>query len=261
MRRKVALITGAATGIGKRTAMELAQENYNIAITYVHSRKESEDLVELLEQEYGIEACCFKSDASIEKDCLEAVRAIEERFGGVDIFIHNAGPYIHERKPMADYSAEEFRYMLDGNLSSFFYLSKSILPYMRAQKWGRIITFGFERCETAPAWQDRSIFAAAKSGLTSLTRTLAKEEATHGITVNMVCPGDITSEWKEAELQAAENIADSGTPVGRPGTGGDISRVIAFLCKEESGFITGSVIPVTGGKEVLAKSMHKNGSM
>lgn len=258
MRRKVALITGAATGIGKRTAIELAKEQYDIAITYVHSREESEELVRLLGQEYGIEACCFKSDASIEQDCLDAVKAIEERFGGIDIFIHNAGPYIHERKPMADYSPEEFRYIMDGNLGSFFYMSKTILPYMRAQKWGRIVTFGFERSETAPAWQDRSIFAAAKSGLTSLTRTLAKEEAPNGITVNMVCPGDITPEWKESELQDAEGTEDPATPVGRPGTGGDISRVVAFLCKEESGFITGSVIPVTGGKEVLSKSMQKS---
>lgn len=89
--------------------------------------------------------------------------------------------------------------------------------------------------------------------MTSLTRTLAAEEATHGITVNMVCPGDIVGDWKEEEIRVAREEKDDTVPVGRPGTGEDIARVITFLCDEKSDFITGSIIPVTGGKDVLGK--------
>lgn len=253
MKRKVALITGGATGIGKRIAIELAKEQYDIVITYVHSDSEAFNLVKRLEKEFQITARCFKSDASCEEECIIAFNKIKREFTTIDIFIHNAGPYIHERKKMSKYSNEEWQYIINGNLNSFFYLSSLLLPNMREQAWGRMITFGFERSDTAPGWMYRSAFAAAKSGLTSLTKTLAKEEAENGITVNMVCPGDIISEWKERSISEAEYVIDGTIPVGRPGTGEDIARVVAFLCKEESSFITGSVIPVTGGKDVLSK--------
>ncbi|MFT9598622.1 SDR family oxidoreductase, partial [Mesobacillus sp.] len=107
-------------------------------------------------------------------------------------------------------------------------------------------------------WIYRSAFAAAKSGLASLTKTLALEEAENGITANMVCPGDITGEWKERTISESLNSLDSSVPVGRPGTGEDISRVISFLSNEDSSFITGSIIPITGGKDVLGKALREN---
>jgi 3-oxoacyl-[acyl-carrier protein] reductase len=120
---------------------------------------------------------------------------------------------------------------------------------MRNQKWGRIITIGYDRVETAPGWIYRSAFAAAKTGVASLTRTIAIEEAENGITANMVCPGDIINEWKESNIEDAIGTSR----IGRKGTGEDIARVIAFLIDEKSDLITGSVIPVTGGLDVLGK--------
>ena len=154
---------------------------------------------------------------------------------------------------MSEYSIQEWQYMINGNLNSFFYLAQYILPYMRKQKWGRMITFGFDRSDTAPGWIYRSAFAAAKSGLTSLTKTLALEEAGNGITVNMICPGDIIPTWKEKSIEEAKVVQDESVPVGRPGTGEDIARMVLFLSSDESSFITGSIIPVTGGKDVLGK--------
>jgi 3-oxoacyl-[acyl-carrier protein] reductase len=116
-----------------------------------------------------------------------------------------------------------------------------------------MITIGFDRVETAPAWKFRSAYAAAKTGAASLTKTLAIEEAENGITVNMVCPGDIRGEYKEMKIKNVRDQSDINNPIGRPGTGEDIARVISFLCNEDSDFITGSVIPVTGGKDVLNK--------
>jgi 3-oxoacyl-[acyl-carrier protein] reductase len=124
---------------------------------------------------------------------------------------------------------------------------------MRENKWGRIVTIGFDRVEAASGWIYRSAFAAAKTGAASLTKSIALEEAGNGITANMVCPGDIIGEWKEKNIEDTTTVEYSASPVGRPGTGEDIARVISFLADEKSGFITGSIIPVTGGKDVLGK--------
>lgn len=154
---------------------------------------------------------------------------------------------------MGDYNISEWNYIINGNLNAVFYLSNLIIPSMRKRKWGRIITVGFDRVESAPGWIYRSAFAAAKSGLASLTKTIALEEAENGITANMVCPGDIVGEWKEKAIEDSLHTVDPTVPVGRPGTGEDVSRVISFLANEQSSFITGSIIPITGGKDVLGK--------
>lgn len=253
VRRKVALVTGGATGIGKRTLQQLAEMQCDIVFTYVTSREKAHQLCEYIQQQYGVKANCFHCDASDMLSCERLMKDIEMIHDGIDIYVHNAGPYIHERRKMTEYTYDEWNYIMNGNINSFFYIASHIIPYMRKMDWGRIITLGFDRSETSPGWIYRSAFAAAKSGLTSLTRTLAQEEASHGITVNMVCPGDITGAWKEATIDEASFETDKSVPVGRPGTGEDIARVIAFLCEDNSSFITGSVIPVTGGKDVLGK--------
>ncbi|MFD9628391.1 SDR family oxidoreductase [Peribacillus muralis] len=253
MDEKVAFITGGATGIGKRVAFSLAEKGMSIIITYRNSHKAALALVDDLRKTHQVKALAIQGDAASEEDCRDIMEKVIATFGHVDIFVHNAGPYMHDRKPMNEYSSEEWKYIIDGNLNGFFYFAKDLIPHMRRRGWGRVITLGFERCETAPGWIYRSAYAAAKSGLTSLTRTLAAEEAAFGITVNMVCPGDIIGEWKEQEIKVAKEKKDRTVPIGRPGTGEDIARVISFLCDQKSDFITGSIIPVTGGKDVLGK--------
>ncbi|WP_114745551.1 SDR family oxidoreductase [Falsibacillus pallidus] len=257
MMRKTAFITGGAKGIGKKTAFALAAEGFNIALNFNTSKKDAEELSETIEKEFGVESAAFQGDISIQMDCVDLVKSVNKRFGSLDVIIHNAGPYVKERKALAEYEAEEWQYLINGNLNSAFYLMKEILPIMRENKWGRVVTFGFDRVETAPGWIYRSAFAAAKTGLASLTKTIALEEAANGITANMICPGDIIGEWKEKGVKEARLEEDSSVPVGRPGTGGDIARVVAFLCSEESDFITGSIIPVTGGKDVLGKVFYQ----
>jgi 3-oxoacyl-[acyl-carrier protein] reductase len=158
---------------------------------------------------------------------------------------------------MTEYSFEEWNYLIQGNLTAVFYLSKLIIPVMRKQNWGRIITLGYDRVETSPGWIYRSAFAAAKTGIASLTRTIAMEEADYGITANMICPGDITNEWKEKNIIEAIKARDENSTIGRKGTGEDIARVIRFLIDVNSDFITGSIIPVTGGIDVLGKTLRK----
>lgn len=251
MKKKTALITGGATGIGKKTAFMLAEKGYQLAINYRNSEKDANILAMEIERTFGNKCIAIQGDVAKEDECLRMVELMLSKYSSIDVVVHNAGPYIHERKKLTDYSFEEWNYLINGNLSAVFYLSKLVIPIMRQQRWGRIITLGFDRVETAPGWVYRSAFASAKSGLASLTRTIAIEEAEFGITSNMVCPGDIISEWKERNID--ESTSGGSAPVGRYGTGEDIARVISFLIDEKSDFITGSIIPVTGGMDVLGK--------
>lgn len=254
MNKKTALITGGASGIGRKTAMQLAENGYQLVINYRNSEAEAVFLAEQLNDRFGTKNITVQGDVAMQEDCIRIVNETLMAYSSVDVIVHNAGPYIHERKKLTDYSFEEWNYLIQGNLSAVFYLSKLIIPRMRRQNWGRIITLGYDRVETAPGWINRAAFAAAKTGLASLTRTIAMEEAEHGITVNMVCPGDITNEWKEKNIEESISAGGTNLPFGRQGTGEDIARVIAFLIDEKSDFITGSIIPVTGGIDVLGKA-------
>lgn len=255
MNKKSALITGGASGIGKITAILLAKKGCQLIINYRKSETEAMDLARQLTKEFGVKCITIQGDVSKQEDCERIVNKALSIYPSIDILIHNAGPYIHERKKLTEYTFDEWNHMVAGNLSAVFYLSKLLIPAMRQQKWGRIITMGFDRVETAPGWIYRSAFAAAKTGLASLTRSIAIEEADYGITANMVSPGDIVDEWKEKIIK--DSINHGQGPANRPGTGEDIARVISFLIDEDSSFITGSIIPVTGGIDVLGKAFKR----
>lgn len=257
MKERTALITGSATGLGKRTAMELASRGVHLILNYVHNEAKALALQAELAERWGVTVTTVQADVSQQADAERLVNQGLEQFGRIDILVNGAGPYIAERKKLAEYTPEEWHYLLHGNLSSVFYLTRLIIPEMRKQRWGRIINFGFDRAETSPGWKFRAAFAASKTGLVSLTKTLAMEEAEHGITVNMVCPGDIVAPHKEAGIADVRPLTDPHTPVGRPGSGEDIARMVAFLCEENSDFITGAIVPVTGGKDVLNKYLYE----
>ncbi|SES35741.1 SDR family oxidoreductase [Salipaludibacillus aurantiacus] len=243
-----ALITAGSKGLGKKVVEELIADGYSVTINY----REDEEAIERLREEFRdkLERIQFvKGDVTSKTDLTQLVKQAYDRFSRIDVLILNAGPYIFERKKLVDYSNEEWEQMVNGNLSSAFYLFKEIIPIMRDQKYGRIITYGFQDAQHAPGWIYRSAFAAAKAGLVSLTKTVSIEEAPNGITANMVCPGKITGEMKEASI--AEAVADTETPVGRAGTGEDIARTVKFLCDTESDLITGAILEVTGGVNVL----------
>ena len=258
MNHKVALITGGATGIGKQTAIQLAEKGCNVVINYRNSALEAETLANELNRRYNTKNIAVQGDVANSSDCERMVSKAMEVFQKIDILVHNAGPYIQERKPLTEYGMDEWNYLLQGNLTSAFYLAKLVIPSMRKQKWGRIITMGFDRVETAPGWIYRSAFAAAKTGLASLTRTIAIEEAKNGITANMVSPGDIKSEWKEKTIADAVSYMKSAPERKREGTGEDIARTIAFLADEKSDLITGCILSATGGMDVLGKVFREN---
>lgn len=250
MSNRVALVTGSATGLGKRMIIDLAKEGYDVIVNYRQSKEKALSLKKEVEETYHVKATCLQGDISKFEDVERIVNEALQIHGKIDILVNNAGPFVFDYKDLVDYSLEEWDSMLNGNMSSVFYLVKLLVPLMRENKWGRIINFGFSDADSAPAWVHRSAYAASKVGLVSLTKTLSLEEAKHGITVNMVCPGDIVHPWKEATIEQTTQTNDADdTPIGRVGSGEDISRVVRFLCDEKSDFITGAVIPVTGGKK------------
>ncbi len=245
-----ALITAGTKGLGKKVTENLLKEGYKVSVSY----RSDQEAVEKLEREWNDYQGRFqfiKADVTKKADLLQLVDQAANSFGNIHILINNAGPYIFQRKKLVDYTEAEWNDMVEGNLSSVFHLIKKIIPMMRNEKFGRIITYGFQGAEGTPGWMYRSAFAAAKVALVSLTKTLAIEEAENGITVNMVSPGNIVGQMKEASIAEARKYFDKDTPVGRSGTGEDISRVITFLCHENSDMITGTVIEVTGGVDVL----------
>lgn len=251
MNKKVAVITGSATGLGKQTAIALAKAGNHVVINYVHSEQRAHETAKAIQQAYGVQALVVQGDMSQVKEAQSLIEQTLQTFGRIDILVHNAGPFVREKKNIRDYELDQWQAMVHGNLDSYFYLLQAVLPEMAKQKWGRIVMMGFEKVGQAPGWRYRGPYAAAKSGAASLTRTLALEEAENGITANMVCPGDIRGVFKEMTIEAAESEQYDGTR--RHAVGEDIARTVAFLCEEQSAYITGNIIEVTGGKEILAK--------
>ncbi|WEK53424.1 MAG: SDR family oxidoreductase [Candidatus Cohnella colombiensis] len=249
-----ALVTGSAKGLGRRTALELAAAGCNVAINYVSSQVEAEQLaVEITAM--GRSAIAIKADIAQEEQAEHLVSAVEREWGGIDILVNNAGPFIRERRLFGDYRPEDIHYLMNGNLVGTMLLDHRVLPGMRSRQWGRIIHFGFGHAGEARSWPHRAVYAAAKVGLVSFTKTLAVEEAANGITVNMICPGDIRGGNKEKSIAEVADILDDESPRGRPGTGEDVARMIAFLCMPESDFITGNTIDVSGGLDPIRTNL------
>lgn len=254
LRGKTALITGGAKGLGKRTAVELAGSGCNVIVNYKNSEAEAHALADELTAQ-GVRSAAVRADVSDPVQVNRLADEAERLFGGVDILINNAGPFIRERRLFIDYKPEEIVGLVSGNLLGVMLLDHRLLPGMRARGWGRIIHYGFGRAGESRAWPHRAVYAAAKTALVSFTKTLAVEEAASGITVNMICPGDIRGANKERSIDDVAGEIDPESP-RRPGTGEDVSRAIAFLCDPKSDFITGNLLDVTGGFDPIKNTIQ-----
>jgi len=245
-----AIITAGSKGLGRKVTETFLQNGYNVTVLY-RSDVEAVENMKKMFSHLKDRMLFVQGDVTKKNDLIRLVKESYEHFGRIDCLINNAGPYIFERKKLTEYTDEEWYEMIEGNLSSVFHLIKQVIPIMREQRYGRIITYGFQGANDASGWLHRSAFSAAKVGLVSLTKTIAIEEAEYGITANMVCPGNIIGEMKEATIYYSKQKYDSNTPIGRSGTGEDIARIISFLCEEKSDFITGAIIEATGGANVI----------
>lgn len=246
LEKPVAWVVGGSKGLGVMVAKGLAKDGYRVVVNYRQSRAAAQKLRTEIKNRGG-EVLVIQGDISQAPDVRRMAKEIEATWGRIDVLICTAGPFIFKHTSLTDFTDEQWREMVEGNLSGVFYLTREVIPMMRKQGGGRIITFGFPEAERIRAWRGYGSYAAAKTGLVSLTKTLADEEIQHHITVNMVNPGDIRDPFKEAAIEEAQGKKDPCTPAGRPGTGEDVARVVRFLVHPDSDFITGAVIPVTGG--------------
>ncbi|WP_339061209.1 SDR family oxidoreductase [Tepidibacillus marianensis] len=250
IRKKVALVTGGSKGLGKNIAQRLAKEGFHVIINYHHDHEAAKQVVQRI-NEIGQTAIALHGDVTNPSQMRELFQQIEQQYHRLDVIVLSVGPFIRQRKTFYEMEWSETMDMIHGNLTSALLTTSFALPMMRKQGRGRIIYFGFHRANEAPAWPDRSVYAAAKVGLVSFCKTLAVEEAPFGITVNMIAPSDIVGDYKEKQIEQVIGMVDNESLRGRPGTGEDVSRVVSFLCEDQSDFITGNVISVSGGLDII----------
>jgi NAD(P)-dependent dehydrogenase (short-subunit alcohol dehydrogenase family) len=237
---RVAIITGAARGLGRAAAERLYERGASVAVN-VRDRARAESLVQSL----GERALAVPGDIAAAGVIEEIVRATMERFGRIDILVNNAAFARSTRFP--DLSAEEFREALEVNLTAPFLFTKAVLPVMKSQGYGRIVNISSSAGRTVSTLGGAH-YTASKAGLLGLTRAAAKELGQYGITVNAVCPGMIDTELthENASPELLTRLAAS-YPVPRLGTSLEVADLICFAASEAAGYITGASFDINGG--------------
>ncbi len=245
---KVAIITGAARGIGEGIAMKFAEQGANIAFTYVSDS--SADKAKMLEDKLiamGVKAKAYQSNAGDFLACENFVNEVVKEFGQIDICVNNAG--ISKDNLLLRMTPEQWDDVMQTNLKSVFNMTKQVIRPMMKAKSGSIINMSSVIGEMGNAGQ--SSYAASKAGVIGFTKSIAKELGSRNIRCNAIAPGfvetDMTSYLKEGE---GADKYKAGIPLGRFGTADDVANVALFLASEMSSYITGLVISACGGLNI-----------
>ena len=245
---KVAIITGAARGIGEGIAMKFAEQGANIAFTYVSDS--SADKAKMLEDKLiamGVKAKAYQSNAGDFLACENFVNEVVKEFGQIDICVNNAG--ISKDNLLLRMTPEQWDDVMQTNLKSVFNMTKQVIRPMMKAKSGSIINMSSVIGEMGNAGQ--SSYAASKAGVIGFTKSIAKELGSRNIRCNAIAPGfvetDMTSYLKEGE---GADKYKAGIPLGRFGTADDVANVALFLASEMSSYITGQVLSACGGLNI-----------
>ena len=231
------LITGGSRGIGAACVRAFCANGDRVAFLY----KSSDLLASELERETG--AVAIRADISDPDMAAVAVREASRRLGGIDVLVNNAG--IAEIKLFTDLTVEDWRRMLDTNLSGAFYVTQAAVRGMIAQKHGRVINIGSMWGKVGASCEVH--YSAAKAGLRGMTMALAKELGPSAITVNCIEPGVIETEMNAALDEDTRRALCDETPLCRMGTADEVAAAVCFLASDAAGFITGQVLGVDGG--------------
>lgn len=238
---RVALVTGASQGIGRACALALAAEGATVALAARNEAKLAEVQAEIVAA--GGRAEAFALDVASEESIRSCAKAVQERLGTVAILVNNAGitrDGLVLRMKRADWDD-----VLATNLTGAFLLTQAVLSAMLKHRWGRIINITSVVGRTGQAGQVN--YAASKAGVIGMTRSLAREVASRGITVNAVAPGYIETPMTAVLNEAQRAGMMQSIPLGRPGTDAEIAHAVAYLASEGAGYVTGHVLDVNGG--------------
>jgi 3-oxoacyl-(acyl-carrier-protein) reductase len=242
LKGKTSLVSGSSRGIGRAIAIMLAEAGSDVIVNYVSNRDAAEEVVDKIKQ-LGRRAIAYQADVSKTEQSLGMIEQAQKDFGLIQVLVNNAG--ITRDRSFLKLSPEQWHEVLLVNLNGPFNLIARLLPNMVESKWGRIINITSIVGQIGSFGQ--SNYAVAKGGMMAFTKTLAKEVATKGITVNAVSPGYIETDMTSV---VPENVLDTVrqlTPMGRLGKPEEVAIAVRFLADPRASFITGTIINVNGG--------------
>jgi 3-oxoacyl-[acyl-carrier protein] reductase len=245
---KKAIVTGGTRGIGRAIVKELASRSCcgvlfsDVAFVYNNCDECAEELMSEIDFP-GTKIYAFKADASSLEQAQATVDAAIEKLGGVDILINNAG--ITRDNLLLRMSEKDFDDVINANLKSVFNYTKAVIKPMIAQRQGRIVNIASIVALIGNAGQAN--YVASKAGVIGFTKSMARELASRGITVNAVAPGFIQTDMTNKLSEEQKEKLYAQIPLGRLGSPEDVAKVVAFLCSKDADYITGQVISVDGG--------------
>ena len=239
---KSALVTGGSRGIGRAIAIKLAAEGAAVAINYAGNAKAAEEVKSIIEAAGG-KAMIVQADVSNGESVDAMIKEVVDTFGGIDILVNNAG--ITRDGLLMRMKEEDWDAVINTNLKGVFYCTKAVSKLMMKKRAGRIVNMASVVGLTGNAGQAN--YSAAKAGVIGFSKTMAKELASRGITVNMVAPGYIDTDMTSVLPENVREAMIAGIPLGRVGTPEDVANAVLFLVSDNASYVPGQVINVDGG--------------
>ncbi|MEE0708288.1 MAG: 3-oxoacyl-[acyl-carrier-protein] reductase [Gemmiger sp.] len=240
--RPAALVTGGGRGIGRAICLALAKEGFDLCINYAAGSSAAEQTAEEC-RGLGVQAVVLQADVTNPAECQNLVEKAAGTLGRLDVLVNNAG--VNADKLILRMQEADFDKVIDTNLKGAFFCCKAACKLMMRQRYGRIINISSVVGLHGNAGQ--SNYAASKAGLIGLTKSLAKEFAARGVTVNAVAPGFIETDMTAAMPETAKAAALAAVPAGRIGHADEVAAAVAFLASSQAAYITGQVLCVDGG--------------
>ena len=239
---KTAVVTGGSRGLGRAVCLELAAGGANVVLCYAGNEAAANETVAACEA-LGARAVAVRCDVADSAQVKTLMDTALQTFGRIDILVNNAG--ITRDGLLMMMKEDDFDAVIDTNLKGAFLCMKAVARQMMKQRYGRIVNLSSVVGLRGNAGQVN--YAASKAGIIGMTKSLAKELASRGVTVNAVAPGFMETDMTAAMPEAAKTATLAAIPMGRMGAVEDVAKTVAFLASEEAGYITGQVIAVDGG--------------